>query len=413
MPTSFVKRVRAYLRGEWRTVELTVENGIIQSITDQPQDANAPLCLPGLVDLHTHARDPGFPEKEDLFTACAAARAGGYWDIAVMPNTKPVCDSVETLRYIRQKSRDLSVRVHPISAITVGEKGEQLVDMEAMAAAGACAFSDDGYPVTNSDLMREALLRAKKLHRPVLAHSEDTRLSAGGCINQGKISALLGLRGIPAEAEIEGVRRDIDLCRETGAPLHLCHVSTAEGWELVRGAKKDGLPLTAETCPHYFALTEDVLLERGSYGKIMPPLRMESDRMAVIEAICDGTCDAIATDHAPHTRSDKHRSKPLSESLRLGAFGITGLETAFPLAYTYLVRSGYITEKDLIRLMCTAPREILGLEPVKFEVGKSFCGALFDTSEPFVFSARDSKSRSKNTPFDGYELYGKFVEIAE
>lgn len=413
MTKPLIADARVYLRGEWRNVSISVEDGIIKSMVDLPSNPSAPLLIPGLVDLHVHARDPGFPEKEDLYTCAAAARAGGFSDIAVMPNTSPICDNPDTLRYILQKSRDLSVRVHPISAITVGEKSEMLVNMEAMANAGAAAFSDDGHPVKNDDLMRDALITAKRLGKPILAHSEDERLSAGGCINQGRISALLGLRGIPAEAEIEGIRRDISLCRETGAPLHLCHVSTAEGFDLVRAAKKEGLPVTAETCPHYFALTEDILLQKGSYAKIMPPVRMESDRLAVIEAIADGTCDIISTDHAPHTRSDKYRAKPLGESLRLGAFGITGLETAFALSYTYLVRGGYVTEKDLIRLLCTRPREILGLEPVKIDVGKPFCAALFDVSEPFVFSARDSKSRSKNTPFDGFELYGKYIECEE
>lgn len=413
MSKLFISDARCYLRGEWRNVSVTVEDGIVKTMVDLPSNPDAPLLIPGLVDLHVHARDPGFPEKEDLYTCAAAAHAGGFSDIAVMPNTSPVCDTPDTVRYILQKSRDLAVRVHPVSAITVGEKSERLVDMEAMAEAGAMAFSDDGHPVRDDELMREALLRAKRLQKPLLAHSEDERLSAGGCINQGRVSALLGLRGIPAEAEIEGIRRDISLCRETGAPLHLCHVSTAEGFTLVREAKKEGLPLTAETCPHYFALTEDVLLQNGSYGKIMPPLRMESDRIAVIEAIADGTCDVIATDHAPHTRSDKYRAKPLGESLRLGAFGITGLETAFALAYTYLVKTGYVTEKDLIRLMCTRPREILGLPPTKIDVGKPFVAALFDVKEPFVFSARESKSRSKNTPFDGYELYGKFTECED
>lgn len=413
MTKPLIADARVYLRGEWRNVSISVEDGIIKSMVDLPSNPSAPLLIPGLVDLHVHARDPGFPEKEDLYTCAAAARAGGFSDIAVMPNTSPICDNPDTLRYILQKSRDLSVRVHPISAITVGEKSEMLVNMEAMANAGAAAFSDDGHPVKNDDLMRDALITAKRLGKPILAHSEDERLSAGGCINQGRISALLGLRGIPAEAEIEGIRRDISLCRETGAPLHLCHVSTAEGFDLVRAAKKEGLPVTAETCPHYFALTEDILLQKGSYAKIMPPIRMESDRLAVIEAIADGTCDIISTDHAPHTRSDKYRAKPLGESLRLGAFGITGLETAFALSYTYLVRGGYVTEKDLIRLLCTRPREILGLEPVKIDVGKPFCAALFDVSEPFVFSARDSKSRSKNTPFDGFELYGKYIECEE
>ena len=413
MSKVFIADARAYLRGEWRNVSLTVEDGLIKSMADLPANPDAPLLVPGLVDLHVHARDPGFPEKEDLYTCAAAAYAGGFSDIAVMPNTSPVCDTPDTVRYILQKSRDLAVTVHPVSAITVGEKSERLVDMEAMADAGAMAFSDDGHPVKNDELMRQALLLAKRLNKPVLAHSEDERLSAGGCINQGRISALLGLRGIPAEAEIEGIRRDISICRETNAPLHLCHVSTAEGFELVRQAKKEGLPLTAETCPHYFALTEDVLLQHGSYAKIMPPVRMESDRLAVIEAITDGTCDIISTDHAPHTRSDKYRAKPLGESLRLGAFGITGLETAFALSYTYLVRGGYITEKDLIRLLCTKPREILGLKPAKIDVGKPFRAALFDTSTPFVFSARESKSRSRNTPFDGYELYGKFINTKE
>ncbi len=408
-----IASARAYLRGEWRTVSLTVEDGIIKTLVDLPTDETAPLLIPGLVDLHVHARDPGFPAKEDLYTCAAAARAGGFSDIAVMPNTSPVCDTPDTIRYILQKSRDLAVRVHPISAITVGEKSEKLVDMEAMAQAGAMAFSDDGHPTSDFELMKEALVRAKRLGKPVLAHSEDERLSAGGCINQGRVSALLGLRGIPAEAEIEGIRRDIAACRETGAPLHLCHVSTAEGFELVREAKKEGLPLTAETCPHYFALTEDILLQCGSYAKIMPPLRMESDRIAVIEAIADGTCDIISTDHAPHTRSDKYRSKPLGESLRQAAFGITGLETAFALSYTYLVKTGYVTERDLIRLLCTRPREILGLKQVKIDIGKPFCAALFDTSAPFEFSARDTKSRSKNTPFDGFELYGKYIECEE
>lgn len=413
MPTPLVADARVYLRSEWRNVSITVEDGLCKTLTDLPANPDAPLLLPGLCDLHVHARDPGFPEKEDLYTVSLAAQEGGFSDIAVMPNTSPVCDNPDTLRYLLGKSRDLPVRVHPVSAITLGEKGKELCNMEAMAAAGAVAFSDDGFPVADDDLMKEALERAKKLSKPVLAHSENLHISGGGCINQGKISALLGLRGIPAEAEIEGIRRDIALCRETGAPLHLCHVSTADGFALVREAKKEGLPLTAETCPHYFTLTEDVLLEHGSYAKISPPLRMETDRMATIEALCDGTCDCIASDHAPHTRSDKCRSLPLGESLRQAAFGITGLESAFALAYTVLVRGGYLEEKDLLRLMCVRPREILGLPPVRIDIGKPFCAVLFDVQTPFVFSARACKSRSRNTPFDGFELYGKRLPFAE
>ena len=413
MRIPWIKNARAFLRGEWRNISVTLENGLIQSIAELPPDPDAPLLVPGLCDLHTHARDPGFPEKEDLYTVSAAAAAGGYTDLCVMPNTSPVCDTPDTLSYLAAKSRDLDVKIHAVSAITVGEKGETLVDMELMAHSGAIAFSDDGHPVANDDLMRTALLCAKRLNKPVFSHSEDTRLSAGGCINQGKISALLGLCGIPAEAEIEGIRRDIALCRETEAPLHLCHVSTAEGWELVRTAKKEGLPLTAETCPHYFALTEEILLEKGSNAKIMPPLRTAVDRDAVIRAIADGTCDCISTDHAPHTRLDKCRSLPLGESLRRAAFGAIGLETAFALSYTVLVRGGQIGEKDLIRLLCTRPREIAHLEQVKIDVGKPWRAALFDVKTPYRYDAKASRSRSKNTPFDGFELYGKLLELPQ
>lgn len=355
------------------------------------------VVMPGFCDVHVHLREPGYIYKETVATGTLAAAHGGYTAVCAMPNLSPVPDSYEDLLpQLRAIESVACVDVYPYGAITVGEKGEELADLEGIAPF-VCAFSDDGRGVTDKSLMLEAMKRAKKLGKMIVAHCEDKSLiPSGGCIHDGVYAKEHGHIGISSESEYIEIERDMPLVRESGAAYHICHVSTGESVEIIRRAKAEGLDVTAETAPHYLVLCDEDLEEDGRF-KMNPPLRSREDMEALIEGITDGTVDMIATDHAPHSADEK--SKGLENSL----FGVVGLETAFPILYTELVKKrGIITVEKLAELMSSSPRRRFGItSDVGFNV--------FEIKTPYTIDEGDFLSSGKSTPFAGREVYGKCV----
>ena len=351
------------------------------------------LCIfPAFCDVHVHFREPGFSYKETIRTGSLAAARGGYTDVCTMPNLNPVPDSVENIKkQIEIIEKDAAVRVHPYAAITVGEKGEMLTDMKALSSY-CIAFSDDGRGVQSKDLMRSAMLKAKALGKIIAAHCEDNSLLCGGYIHKGEYARLHGHKGICAESEWKPIERDLRLAKETGCKYHVCHISAKESVELIRQAKKRGADVTCETAPHYLILDDSDLLEEGRF-KMNPPLRDKTDRQALIEGIQDGTIDIIATDHAPHGAEEK------AKGLAGSPFGIVGIETAFPLLYTYLVRTGIISMEKLMELLVVNPRKRFGIP-----LGNEFS---IWSMEKTVVDPEDFLSKGKATPFAGWEIFGK------
>jgi dihydroorotase len=349
--------------------------------------------FPGFCDVHVHFREPGFSYKETMATGCTAAAAGGYTDVCAMPNLNPVPDSAEHMNVeLEAIKKSAFINVLPYGAITVGEKGEQLSDMEAMAE-DVIAFSDDGRGVQSDDMMREAMLRAKKLGKMIVAHCEVNELLRGGYIHDGEYARAHGHRGICSESEYGQIARDLKLVEETGCAYHVCHISTKESVELIRQAKKKGLDVSCETAPHYLTLNDSMLQEHGRF-KMNPPVRSEEDRHALIEGLGDGTIEIIATDHAPHSAEEK------SKGLEKSAFGIVGLETAFPVLYTKLVLTGEISLEKLIELMSINPRRRFNIP-----MGESYC--LWNLAERYTIDPNEFKSMGKATPFEGMEVYGR------
>lgn len=360
------------------------------------QTAKKLAVLPGFCDVHVHLREPGFSYKETIKTGTLAARAGGYSDVCSMPNLNPVPDSVphmeKQLEIIR---RDACVRVHPYAAITVGERGETLSDMENLAPF-CVAFSDDGRGVQSEEMMENAMRRAKTLGKIIVAHCEDNSLLRGGYIHDGVYAARHGHAGICSESEWRPIRRDLALAAKTGASYHVCHISCAESVALIREAKKAGIDVTCETAPHYLLLTENELEEDGRF-KMNPPLRSQRDEEALLEGICDGTIDMIATDHAPHSPEEK------AKGLKNSPMGVVGLETAFPVLYTGLVKTEIISLEDLVRLLSTAPRERFGLS----EPENEFC--LWDLDTLYTIDPNEFQSKGRATPFAGMQVFGKLL----
>ncbi len=360
------------------------------------QTAKKLAVLPGFCDVHVHLREPGFSYKETIKTGTLAARAGGYSDVCSMPNLNPVPDSVphmeKQLEIIR---RDACVRVHPYAAITVGEKGETLSDMEDLAPF-CVAFSDDGRGVQSEEMMENAMRRAKTLGKIIVAHCEDNSLLRGGYIHDGVYAARHGHAGICSESEWRPIRRDLALAARTGASYHVCHISCAESVALIREAKKAGIDVTCETAPHYLLLTENELEEDGRF-KMNPPLRSQRDEEALLEGICDGTIDMIATDHAPHSPEEK------AKGLKNSPMGVVGLETAFPVLYTGLVKTEIISLEDLVRLLSTAPRERFRLS----EPENEFC--LWDLDTLYTIDPNEFQSKGRATPFAGMQVFGKLL----
>lgn len=352
------------------------------------------LCIfPAFCDVHVHFREPGFSYKETIKTGSLAAARGGYTDVCTMPNLNPVPDSVENIKkQIEIIEKDAAVRVHPYAAITVGEKGEMLTDMKALSPY-CIAFSDDGKGVQSEDMMREAMIKAKALGKIIAAHCEDNSLLCGGYIHKGEYARLHGHKGICAESEWKPIERDLRLAKETGCKYHVCHISCKESVELIRKAKANGVDVTCETAPHYLIFNDMDLKESGNF-KMNPPIRSEEDRQALIEGIRDGTIDMIATDHAPHGYDEKSRG--LENSL----MGVVGLETAFPVMYTYLVKKGIITLERLIELMSINPRRRFGITQTD-----DIC--VYDLQSEYIIDPCEFKSKGKSTPFDGMTVSGK------
>lgn len=365
-------------------------------------DAKGLHVFPGLIDLHVHLREPGFEYKEDIASGSAAAVRGGFSQVCCMPNTDPVCDNAAVVGYIVARGREVNLcKVRPIGAITKGEKGEQLAEIGKMKEAGAVAISDDGRPVANARIMRLAMEYASDFGLICLSHCEDKDLVDGGVVNEGYNSTLAGLKGIPRAAEEIMLAREIILAETLGKRAHICHVSTKGGVQLLREAKKRGVAITAETCPHYFTLTDDVIMSFDANTKVNPPIREAEDVEAIKEGLKDGTLDCIVTDHAPHHKDEKN------VEYNLAAFGISGIETSFSLSYTYLVKAGVLTLEQLADRMSAAPARILGLEGGALAEGAVADIMLADLNAKYVIDSKDFVSKGKNTPFNGTEVYGK------
>lgn len=364
-------------------------------------DANGKFVIPGLVDAHCHLRDPGFEYKEDIETGTKSAAKGGFTSIACMPNTNPVIDNETIIRYIQNKTKqDAIVNVYPIGAISKGLKGEELAEIGELKFAGAVAISDDGKPVKNASLMKKALQYASMFDITVISHCEDLELAEEGVMNEGYQSTIMGLKGIPSAAEEIMVARDLILAEYLKTPIHIAHVSTELSVDLIRNAKKRGVKVTAETCPHYFALTEDACENFNTLAKVNPPLRTQNDVEAIKQGLKDGTIDIIATDHAPHHVDEKN------VEFNLAANGIVGFETALPLAITYLVKPGILTMEQLVEKMCVNPSKILGLNKGFISEGKTADITIIDVNEEFIVEVENFESKSKNSPFDGFKLKG-------
>ena len=355
------------------------------------------LTLPGFCDVHVHFREPGFCYKEDMETGCKAAARGGYTAVCTMPNLNPVPDSAAHLQAQLEAIREKAcISVYPYGAITVSELGRELADLEGMAK-DVIAFSDDGKGVQSDDMMRQAMLRAKALGKMIVAHCEVNDLLEGGYIHKGEYAAKNGHRGICSESEWKQIERDVALAKETGCSYHVCHISTKESVALIRQAKADGVDITCEVGPHYLVLDDSMLQEEGRF-KMNPPLRSEDDRKALLEGLLDGTIDMIATDHAPH--SDEEKSRGLEKS----AFGIVGLETAFPILYTHLVRPGVMTMETLLDRMVYAPRKRFGIPLNEDDY------SVWDLNAEYEIDPADFASKGKATPFAGWKVFGKCVK---
>ncbi|MBE6883015.1 MAG: dihydroorotase [Ruminococcaceae bacterium] len=391
--------------------DILITDGIITQIAPQSsisgddcriKNLEGKVIAPGLVDIHVHLRDPGFTHKEDVVTGCAAAKAGGFSTIVSMPNTNPPIDTPELVRYVIEKAE--GCRVYPSACITVGMAGEQLCDYTALKAAGAVAVTDDGKPVANRELMKKAMIEAAKAGLAVISHCEDLDIIAGGKINKGRISELLGVPGMDRLSEDSITQREIDLAEETGCPVHIAHVSTRGAVEAIRKAKAKGIPVTAETGPHYMMLTEEELLRKDANFRMNPPLREQADVDAVIEAVCDGTIDAIATDHAPHAPEEK-------ADFLSAPNGIIGMESSFAACYTALITTGKMTLSTLIQRMSAAPAKIVGIDAGKIVEGAAADLVLIDTTVERIFSRDELRSRSVNCPFIGRKLTGKVERL--
>lgn len=389
--------------------DIRVLGGKIEKIADKlsPEkgeeviDATGLHVFPGLIDMHVHLREPGFEYKEDIESGSKAAVKGGFTQICCMPNTQPVADNKVVISYIRHRGEEVGLcKIRPIGAITKGEEGEQMADIGEMKKAGAVAISDDGKTVKSSRLMRLAMEYASGFNMRCLCHCEDKELADGGVVNEGYNSTLAGLKGIPRAAEDVVIAREICLSESLGVPVHICHVSTYSGVRMIRDAKRAGVKVTAETCPHYFAATDDVITGFDTNTKVNPPIREEKDRLAIIEGLKDGTIDAIVTDHAPHHANDKN------VEYNLAAFGISGIETSFGFAVTYLYKTGILTLNQLADKMSRLPAEILSLEGGKIEEGVPADFTIADLDEEWIVDSSEFVSKGKNTPFNGRKLSG-------
>ena len=364
-------------------------------------DATGKHIFPGLIDMHVHLRDPGFEYKEDIESGCKASVKGGFTQICCMPNTNPIMDNKVVVSYVKHKANEVGLcKVHPIGAITKGEKGEQLADIGEMKKAGAVAISDDGVTVKSSRLMRLAMEYASGFNIKCLCHCEDKELVDGGVVNEGLNSTIAGLKGIPRASEDIIIARELALAESLDVPVHICHVSTYSGVRLIRDAKRAGVKVTADTCPHYFAVTDDIITSFDTNTKVNPPIREEKDKQAILQGLKDGTLDCIVTDHAPHHINDKN------VEYNTASFGISGIETSLGFAITYLYKAGVLSLNEIADKMSYAPAQILGLDGGEIKENGVADLTIVDLSESFVVDPQNFVSKGKNNPFGGYKLDG-------
>ena len=376
----------------------------ITDSADRVIDAQGLDVVPGFIDLHVHLREPGFEYKETIKTGSMAAARGGFTTICPMPNTKPVIDSPEMVKWLLDKAKeDAVVHILPVGAVTVGQAGKEMTDIAGMAAAGAYAISEDGKSVMDSKLYKDAMIEAKKAGLVVLAHCEDKQLVGKGALNAGPVAKKLGVCGIGNDVEDVITARDILLSKSTGCPLHLCHCSTEDSVKMVRAAKADGVKVSAEVCPHHFTLTQDDILSDDANYKMNPPLRSKADKEALIEGLCENVMEAISTDHAPHHADEKARG------IADAPFGIVGSETAYCLSMTELVHSGRMSKIDLVRHMSTQPAHIIGIDKGSLAEGKMADITIVNPDEAYQIDASKFVSKGKNTPFDGYPVKGRVM----
>jgi len=389
-----------------KVADLLIDGGKIAQIgeieiAEQVIDVSGKVVLPGLIDMHVHLREPGFEYKEDIESGSRAAAAGGFTAVACMPNTNPVTDNRSVIESILRRADEVGlVRVYPMGALTKGNKGEEMAEMGDMQEGGAVAFSDDAFPIQQSIIMRRVMDYCAMLDVPVVTHCEDTSLSAEGFMNEGLTSSILGLKGIPHEAEEIMVARNIMLARLTGCRLHIQHVSTKGSVELIREAKEAGVKVTCETCPQYFSLTEEAVIGYDTNTKINPPLRTADDVAAIKAGLADGTIDVIATDHAPHAIEEKETEYAIALN------GMVGLETAVGLTITELVKAGTLTLAEAVEKMSSAPARVLGVEGGSLAVGAPADVTVLDLDAEWIVDPARFESRSKNTPLGGRKLIG-------
>jgi len=397
-----------YVSSTNEKLDVKIEDGKITKIeknineeADEIIDCEGLCIMPGLIDMHCHLREPGFEHKETIETGAKSAVKGGFTSICPMPNTKPTPDNPETLKYIIDKAKEVNLcNILPYSSVTKGEKGEELVNFKEMLDAGAIAFSDDGMPVENARMIREAMLEVNKLGSFLAEHCEEKSV-AKGAINAGKVAEDLGVEGVLPEAEEIMAARDIVIAETNNLHTHICHISTKTSVNMIRDAKNRGVNVTCETCPHYYFFTEEEVRENGTNAKMNPPLRREIDKAEIIKGLKDGTIDAIITDHAPHAKEEKE------QDLSKAPNGIIGFETALAATITALVDKGHLTYLDMVRLMSYAPAKLLGLDKGEIKVGKVADICVFDPNKEYVYTEDMIVSKSKNTPFIGKKLKGQ------
>lgn len=409
--------MRLLIRGGWvadpaqgidECLDILLENGKIARLgrnlpaeDAQVLDAGGLVAAPGLVDMHVHLREPGFEAKETVATGCAAAAKGGVTTLVAMPNTRPATDCPGIVKLVRDKAAPTGVNVLPAGAVTLGQKGQALTDFAALKAAGVPALTDDGVPIQNMALLRQAMQEAKRLNLPLLDHCEDREMVQNYAVNEGAVSQKLGLPGRPAVAEELQIMRDVMLAEDTGAHVHICHISTAKGVDIVRQAKARGVRVTCETCPQYFTLTEEEVLRQGTMARVNPPLRTQADVEGIRAGLADGTIDAIVTDHAPHTAGEKSRPLPDAPS------GMVGLETSLALALTGLYHTGLLSLNRMLALMSASPAALLGLDKGTLVPGRDADLVLFDPNQEWVIDKEQFVSKGRNTPFHGRTVRGK------
>ena len=403
-----LKCATVYTDGRFTSADIVIKNGSIVSVGEvldsfdgEVIDCSKKYIFPGFVDVHVHFREPGFSYKETIKSGSMAAAKGGYTSVCTMPNLNPCPDSEENLKLqLDLIEKDAVINVYPFGTITKGEKGEEIADLEDISDR-VIGFSDDGRGVQSDEMMFSAMEKAKDLGKIISAHCEVNDLLFGGYIHDGEYAKINGHKGICSESEWKQIERDIELCKKTGVKYHVCHISAKESVDIIRKAKADGVDITCETCPHYLVMNDMMLKDEGRF-KMNPPIRSESDRLALINGILDGTVDMIATDHAPHSMEEK------SKGLALSNMGITGLETSFPIMYTKLVKSNIISLEKLIDLMSIAPAERFGIES-GIKVGNKADLCVFDLEEEYVINPDDFVSMGKATPFEGEKVNGKCV----